>query len=204
MRQIFHPSVFAILLIVLHLYLLFQLSFTVWPEMMLMPHLMRRGFELYRDMIVPWTPGLMWILNGWFSLVGLSPERLKLLTWLLIAGTDCLIFRIASKRYGLQSGFFALITFILLQPIFDGNGLWFDLAVVPFLLLAFWKKNPLFLGPAFLIKQSVIWLFPLSILEKDRILLNMKRMILGIVATIVLSMIGFWSRGTLQDYWYWA
>src|SRR3989338_410919 len=146
---------FTIGIIAIHLLILTQLRFEVWPEMMLMPHLMRRGFELYRDMIVPWTPGLMWILNGWFSLVGLSPERLKLLTWLLIAGIDYLIFRIGSKRYGLQSGFFALITFSLLQPIFDGNGLWFDLAVVPFLLLAFWKKNSLFLGPAFLIKQSV-------------------------------------------------
>lgn len=194
----------AVLLILFHLFLLIHLQFTVWPEMLLIPYLMRRGFELYRDMIVPWTPGLMWILDGWFSLMGLSPERLKLFTWILIVLTDLLIYKIALKRYGLRSSFFALIAYILLQPIYDGNGLWFDLAVVPLLLLAFYKQNPVFLGPAFLIKQSVVWIFPLVASRKDQILLKVKNLILGLVAVVVLSLLWFWSRGTLQDYWWWA
>ena len=60
----------AALLIIGHIGVLTQLRFEVWPELLVMPYLQQNGFELYRDMIVPWTPGLMWILHGWFSLVG--------------------------------------------------------------------------------------------------------------------------------------
>lgn len=194
----------VVLLILFHLFLLVHLQFTVWPEMLLMPYLMHRGFELYRDMIVPWTPGLMWALDGWFSLVGLSPARLKLLTWILIVLIDVLIFRIALKRYGVRSGLLALTLFLFLHPLYDGNGLWFDLAVVPLLLLAFYKQNPLLLGPAFLIKQSVVWLIPLGVFEKDRILLKLRDLILGLLSAFGLSSLWFWSRGTLFDYWYWA
>lgn len=184
-------------LISFHLYLLSQISFTVWPEMMLMPYLMKNGFELYRDMIVPWTPGLLWVLRGWFWLTGLTVWNLKILTWIIIVSADMLIYFIAAKRWGKTAGVIALIIFLLLQPLFDGNGLWFDVAVVPLLLLAFHFDNPLFLGPAFLIKQSVVWLFPLCWRQ-------WKRLAVGIVGAITASGIWFWSRGELGDYWFWV
>lgn len=187
----------VLFLIFFHLYFLTQLSFTVWPEMLLMPHLMRHGFELYRDMIIPWTPGLMWILAGWFRLFGLSSERLKLLTWALIAAMDVLIFSIAKKKWGSRSGFVALIFFITLQPIFDGNGLWFDMATVPLLLLAFDYQNPIFFGPAFLIKQSAIWVFPLLARQ-------WKKLLAGIFVSIGGSMLWFLIRGSIREYWLWA
>ena len=140
-------------LIAVHLLILTQLRFEAWPEMMVMPYLMNHGFELYRDMIAPWTPGLMWILQGWFWLMGISVWNLKILSWSIIILIDILIYLIAAKRWGKIAGIISLISFFLLQPLFDGNGLWFDLAVVPLLLLAFHFNNPLFLAPAFLIKQ---------------------------------------------------
>lgn len=184
-------------LVVLHILILSQLRFEVWPEMLLMPYLMKNGFELYRDMVAPWTPGLMWILQGWFWLTGLSVWNLKFLTWLIIVIIDTLIYFVASRRWGKMSGIVALTSFVLLQPLFDGNGLWFDLAVVPLLLLAFHFNNPLFLAPAFLIKQSVVWLFPLFWKQ-------WKRLALGIIGLIGLSMIYFWLKGNLGDYWFWA
>jgi len=187
-------------LIAIHVLVLTRLRFEVWPEMLVMPYLMKNGFELYRDMIVPWTPGLMWILNGWFSLVGLSVGGLKLLTWGLIAGIDLLIYHIASKKWGEKVGLAALMFFVLLQPIFDGNGLWFDLAAVPFLLLAFYWRQPLFLGPAFLIKQSVIWLLPAFVGEWRKVLFG----ILGILGGLGISMVYFFSKGLAGDYWFWA
>lgn len=191
-------------LIAVHVLILTQLRFEAWPEMMLVPYLMKNGFELYRDMIVPWTPGLMWVLRGWFWLVGLNVGNLKLLTWLLIAGIDILVYLIAAKRWGKTAGIVALASFLLLQPLFDGNGLWFDLAVVPLLLLAFHFDNPLFLAPAFLIKQSVIWLFAVVIGVKYQILYRVKYLILGLAVAIGGSTVWFWSRGTLGDYWFWA
>lgn len=188
---------FLLVVIGLHLFILTQLRFEVWPEMMLMPYLMKNGFELYRDMIVPWTPGLMWLLQGWFILAGLSVVNLKLLTWLTILLIDILIFLIARKKWGEKTGFIALSFFILLQPLFDGNGMWFDLVTVPLLLLAFYFKNPIFLGPAFLIKQSVIWLFPLFWRK-------WKRLAVGMLGMLGVSGIWFFTRGTLTDYWYWA
>ena len=184
-------------LVVLHILILSQLRFEVWPEMLLMPYLMKNGFQLYLDMVAPWTPGLMWILQGWFWLTGLSVWNLKFLTWLIIVITDTLIYLVASRRWGKMSGIVALTSFVLLQPLFDGNGLWFDLAVVPLLLLAFHFNNPLFLAPAFLIKQSVVWLFPL-------LWEQWKRLALGIIGSIGLSMIYFGLKGNLGDYWFWA
>lgn len=184
-------------LIAVHILILAQLRFEVWPEMLLMPYLMNHGFELYRDMIAPWTPGLMWILQGWFWLTELSVPSLKILTWLIIIFTDTLIYFIAVKRWGKIAGMFALLSFLLLQPIFDGNGLWFDLAVVPLLLLAFYFNNPLFLAPAFLIKQSVVWLFPLFWRQ-------WKRLALGIIGSIGLSMVWFWLKGDFGEYLFWA
>ncbi len=184
-------------LIVIHILILTQLRFEVWPEMLVMPYLMGHGFELYRDMIVPWTPGLMWILAGWFWLAGLTVWNLKILTWLIIISTDILIYLIAAKRWGKTAGIISLTSFLLIQPLFDGNGLWFDLVIAPLLLLAFHFDNPLFLGPAFLIKQSVVWLFPLFWRQ-------WKRLMLGVIGAIGLSIIWFWFKGTLGDYWFWA
>jgi len=184
-------------LIAIHILILTQLRFEVWPEMLLMPYLMNHGFELYRDMIVPWTPGLMWILQGWFWLMGISVWNLKILSWSIIILIDILIYLIAAKRWGKIAGIISLISFFLLQPLFDGNGLWFDLAVVPLLLLAFHFNNPLFLAPAFLIKQSVVWLFPLFWKQ-------WKRLVLGVAGAIGLSLVWFWSKGALSDYWFWA
>lgn len=193
-------------LIAVHVLILTQLRFEVWPELLVMPYLMKNGFELYRDMIVPWTPGLMWILRGWFWLTGLTVGNLKLLTWLIIAGIDILIYLIAAKRWGKAAGIVSLIIFALLQPLFDGNGLWFDLAIVPLVLLAFHFDNPLFLGPAFLIKQSTIWLWPIFLVgrKKYQILYNVKYLILTVFGVFVVSSLWSLSRGTLSDYWFWA
>lgn len=190
-------KLFPFILICFHLFILTHLRFEVWPEMVLMPYLMKNGFELYRDMIVPWTPGLMWILSGWFSLVGLSIVNLKLLTWTVIIIIDTLIYLIARKKYNEKAGLRALLFFVLFQPLFDGNGIWFDLAVVPCLLLAFYFQNPIFLGPAFLIKQSAVWLFPLF-------LKKWKQLVAGMLGALGISGIWFFTRGTFADYWYWA
>lgn len=184
-------------LIAVHILILAQLRFEVWPEMLLMPFLMKNGFELYRDMVAPWTPGLMWILAGWFWLTGLSVSNLKILSWLIVILADTLVYLIAVKRWGKTAAAVSLASYVLLQPLFDGNGLWFDLAVVPLLLLAFHFNNPLFLAPAFLIKQSVVWLFPLFWRQ-------WKRLALGIIGSIGLSMVYFGLKGNFGDYWFWA
>lgn len=186
--------------ITVHIWVLSQLRFEVWPEMMAVPFLQRNGFELYRDMIVPWTPGLMWVLQGWFNLAGLSVDRLKVLTWSLIAGIDFLIFFIAGKKWGEKAGLAALLFFVLFQPVFDGNGLWFDLAAVPLLLGAYYWRQPLFLGPAFLIKQSAVWLILAFIADWKKILLG----ILGILGGLGISLVHFFLKGTAGDYWHWV
>ena len=191
---------FTIGIIAIHLLILTQLRFEVWPEILVMPYLMKNGFELYRDMIVPWTPGLMWILNGWFKLAGLSVDGLKLLTWGMIAVIDLQIYYVAAKKWREKAGLAALTFFVLLQPVFDGNGMWFDLAAAPFLLLAFYWRQPLLLAPAFLIKQSAMWLLPVFVREWRKVLFG----ILGILGGLGISMAYFFSKGLAGDYWFWA
>lgn len=181
----------------LHLALLINLRFEAWPEMLIYPYLLKNGFLLYQDIINPYVPLFTGFLYGVFSLIPLNLQNLKLLTWVIILVSDLLIFHIARKRYDHTPAVIALFFFILVQPLLDGNGLWFDLALVPILLLAFDTASPWLLALAFFVKQSVLWLLPLF-LRQWRKLLSALALLFIATATF------FMFQGTLNDYLFWA
>ena len=182
-------KLWLIILVSFHLFLLINLRFTAWPEMILYPWLQSQGFKLYQDIINPYTPGLLLTLFAWFKLVGFSLLNLKLLTWLTIIVIDLLIFSIA--------GLPALIFFILLQPIFDGNGLWFDLFLAPILLLAYKYRSPFFISLAFFIKQSAIYLFILFFKKLPRLIF------FTLFFAFIFGLI-FYFQDILKDHLFWS
>lgn len=208
-----------IALLAVHVLLLVNLRFTAWPEMLSYPYLRNNGYLLYKDMIHPYPPLLTMALSFIFKIFGYKLIVLKLFTWMLILSVDVLIFVIAKVlTKNIKYSTFALIFYITAQPFLDGNMLWFDLAIVPPILLAtlFMFKKPLiknlffaglFFGAAALIKQTtgifliacILWL----VLRK----IDVKKIgcfILGPVILCLMLAIRLITEGALRGFIDWT
>lgn len=124
--------------ILLHVFILFSLEFTAWPEMSSYAYLRNNGFLIYRDMIHPYPPILTMVLSLVYRIFSYDILTLKIFTWTMLAVNDILlyfIFNKISKKVLINA--VLLFTFVLIQPFLDGNMLWFDLATVTSLLASF-------------------------------------------------------------------
>lgn len=123
--------------LLIHLFILFNLNYTAWPEMFSYPYLFSSGYALYKDFVMPYPPILIIVLTTVFKIFGFNILVLKLLTWGLILLVDLLVFLILRQIViNLKVAYFLLFVFIILQSILDGNQLWFDFATVLPLLLS--------------------------------------------------------------------
>lgn len=159
-------KIYFLILLLLHFLILYFTRFTAWPEMFSYPYLIMNGFKPYQDIAFPYEPLLPLILSQVYQFLGLHLFILKIITWSTILFSDLLIFLISIKIIGRKMiSLIPVSVYILIQPVSDGNMLWFDLATVPCLLLAFisfiflrdFKKFlflGLFLSLAFFIKQQ--------------------------------------------------
>src|SRR3989338_7248091 len=131
---------FLVLLILLvHLILLLNTRFTLWPEMVVYTYLLNNGFTLYRDIINPYPPFLTGLLTVFAKIFGYQPLSYQILTWFLILIIDLIVFYISKKI--LKKTFLAAISllfFAIFSLPFSINGLWFDLIQTPIILIAFY------------------------------------------------------------------
>lgn len=162
------------LITALHLYILVHTQFIDWPEILLYPWLIKNGFHLYTELLIPYQPLMLYFVTFYYSLAGFSVFALRLLHLILTVANDLtlcfVVFNLTkSKRAALTS----LILYILWQPQIEGNGLWFDYFLIIPSLLGFYftyralfikqsLKNilsaGLFLGLTFLVKQTAFGL----------------------------------------------
>lgn len=167
----------AVLTIIgLHFLVLATTQFTAWPELLVYSHLLQNGFLYFGDIIQPYFPTLPYFLTWVYGVFGLSVDTLRGVSYIVIFLTDILMGLILyqKSRKNIYVTSFFLSLYILLQLLMEGNGLWFDSATIPFLLLAifFWDLYQrrltflylagccLSLGLAFVIKQTaVLFLF---------------------------------------------
>ena len=143
--------------------------------MLSFPYMIDKGFLIYKDFHHVYQPLLTYILLFYYKFFGYSPESLKIFTWVSVCVIDLLIFFI-SKQIFRKNNWLPLIPvglYVLLQPLFEGNMMWFDIAtVVPLLssiyFVLLWLSNKkslyifisgLFLTLAFLIKQQALFAF---------------------------------------------
>ncbi len=210
MRKIILP------LLLIHLLVLTFLGFTAWPEMTLWPYLVLKGWLPYRDIAVAHNPLLIFGLAGFYKIFGLSLLSLKIFSWLVILLTDVLVYVTANKltkNYGMA--LLSLAFYILWQPFFEGNGLWFDLALAPIALLIFyslWVKkffwSGIFLGLAILIKQTAVWfivpligqIWLMGLINKK----NLTKLVMGGVLPLLGLVAYLFFTGTLADFYFWA
>ena len=205
------PAFFLIL--ILHLVLLFNLKFTPWPEMLLWPYLILKGWLPYQDIAIAHTPVLLADLAIFGKIFGVGLVQLKVYTWILILATDAIVYFVAKKLWNIKTALLALAFYIPLQIFYDGNGLWFDLALAPLALLTFYnlkKENYLWAGIwwgiSFFTKQTAFWfLFPIFVLLiKGNLFTGLKTFIKGIFFVLVPGFVIFYALGFLPEFLFWA
>jgi len=216
------------LLIVIHYLVLTQIQFIAWPEMFSYPYLLSKGYLIYKDIINPYPPILSWILQAFYIVLGTSLFSLKAITYIFILITDLLVFKIVKKILNFQYALFSLLIYILLQSSFEGNGLWFDLALTPILLFCFYifynihklkdrtiPKHIYLLGTylslAFLIKQTVGFFVILSgllityIFRKNRNLFKfLITYIISLIVPLLITSLIVYKNGIFNDYLFWV
>lgn len=128
--------VLIFLLLSFHFLLLFNLQFTAWPEMLSYPYLRNNDFLLYKDMIHPYPPLLTMVLSLVYKMVGYHLWVLQAVAWSIILTSSLLIFLvIKTLTHRNDIALLGLAVYVLLQPFLEGNMLWFDIAIVPAVLL---------------------------------------------------------------------
>lgn len=206
--------IFSILLI--HLILLIFLRFTAWPEMILWPYLLKNGWLPYRDIVTIYPPVLILSTAFLGKLFGISLLNLKVSTWALILLTDCLVYWVAKKiTKSNQIAFLSLLFYVFWQPFFEGNGLWFDLALVPLAFLSFsllYQKK--FFGGgvlfalAVLVKQTALY-FSLPILLIFWLARQLKpkpilKFLSGVSLPFIFCLFYLLIRGLWSDFYLWV
>lgn len=190
-------------------------TFTAWPEMLAWPHFILNGWLPYKDIAIAHDPLLIIVLTLFYKLFGVGIAQLQIFTWLLILINYYLLFRITKKLYSQKTAICALLFYIPIQLLYEGNGLWFDLALIPFALLLFYsikQKKYLISGIifalGFLTKQTFIYfLIPITLLNikiKQNLLLNTKKFILGLSSIIFVFILLLLIFGILDDFYFWA
>lgn len=129
---------YAVLVILVHLLILNVLPFTTWPEMLLYPWLTAHGFIQYQEIIHPYPFGLIAALTALGNIVGFTSFMVKFATYFVVVVSDLLVYRTAFVFGTARNALWALILYILWQISFEGNGLWFDLALTPLAILGFY------------------------------------------------------------------
>src|SRR3989344_4340450 len=168
--------VMILILLLVHLLLLINTQFTLWPEMVVYPYLLNNNFLLYQDIINPYPPLLAWFLAIFTQIFGYLSTPYQILTWVIILIIDLSIYKISQKVF--KNKLFALSSvafFAVFSVPFGVNGFWFDLVQTPFILWALYffyeflnakAKNTLkynfslsflLVTIAFFIKQQVFW-----------------------------------------------
>ncbi len=208
----------AAFLLLIHLFILLHLQFIAWPEMFSYPYLINNGFDLYKDIGLPYQPLFSLLLVWLYQLFGNSINVLENITWVIVLISDVLIFFISLKIIGKKlESLLPLGFFVILQPLMDGANLWFDLGTVPFILLAIFffvytkgLKRYLFLGfflcLACLVKQQTAVYLPfifiyLLIIKKIK---ESSIFFIGSLIPIVITLIFVISKGIFSDYFFWS
>ena len=203
----------------IHLLILKSITFTAWPEMFSYPYLLNNGFLIYKDIAHPYVPLLSFILAFYYKIFGTTLLSHQIFTWGLILVNDLLIFLVAQKFLKKTLTLVPVLIYAFLQPIFEGNMLWFDLATTPFILGSFisflYLKNEkqklfwfgLLLALALLIKQQAIVLVGLIflvLLFSKETRKNVLYFIIGGLIPVTFIFLLLTLQGVFKDYIFWT
>ncbi|MCJ7805512.1 glycosyltransferase family 39 protein [Patescibacteria group bacterium] len=203
----------VVLAVIFQAIILAQTRFTAWPEMLLWPYLILKGWLPYKDIAIAHTPLLFTDLSVFYKFFGLGLLQLKIYTWIIILFTDGILYFVVKKLWGIKVARVSLLVYIPLQLFYDGNGLWFDLVLAPLALLIYYclrKQKYLWAGIwwaiAFLTKQTAFWfLVPVFILlVKENLFKGLKDFGKGVLIIFVPTLLIIYFLGIYPDFYYWT
>ena len=216
-----NKKLYLILLAILFskILILAMLKFTAWPEMLLWPYLMIKGWLPYSDIAIAHTPLMLLDLSIFYKIFGVGIIQLKIFTWLLILLFDLLIFVVVKRIWNKKTEIFSVLFYSFWMIFYEGNGLWFDLymGVIAFCSFYFalrkdWFWTGVFWALAFLSKQTAFWfLIPISYSIIVRLSLKVRHLkdrilkfVGGSVIVFSLFFVLVYALGILPDFWNWA
>ncbi len=211
-----------VLLATVHIFILSRLQFTAWPEMLTFPFMVDKGFLIYKDFHHVYQPLLTGVLWLFFKFTGFTLISLKIFTWIWILATDFSIFLISGKLF--KNKWLSLVPtflYVILQPVFEGNMMWFDFAsVLPVLLSAYFilkwtseKKRAylivsgILLCLGFLVKQQNILItvsFILYLHAKKAVLKEYAVFFVGVFIPLVILFAALLVTGVFHEYLFWT
>jgi hypothetical protein len=206
---------FFSVLIGLHLFLLIILQFTAWPEMVSFPYLINHGFATYKDMVHAYPPLLVNILAVLYKLFGYNIFILKILGWTSFVIDDILVFLILRKLIKNEKLILVgVFIYVILQPILEGNMVWPDLFMIPFLLggfLLILQKKYYWSGFVFalalLTKQTAVLYIVFSILYIVFIEKNFRKLstfLVGEIVVVAPFFVSLITQNSLRDFINWT
>lgn len=211
MKKIYIAILFIILL---HVIILVNLQYTLWPEMMSFPYMVNKGFVIYKDFHHAYQPLLTFILAFFYKIFGYKLIVTQIFTWAIIVISDLLIYLISKKLTNEKIALISLVIFACLQPYLEGNMLWFDIVTIPFILLSiyFLFNKKLFLSGfalclAMLIKQQAVLLligfFVYFFLKKISVK-DLFKFALGGIIPVFISTLIIITSGIFNNYIFWT
>lgn len=192
-----------------------MINYTAWPEMLAWPYLILQGWLPYKDIAIAHNPLMLLDLVIFFKLFGVGITQLKIYTWILISTNTFLVYFVSKKFWNKKIAYFSSVLYILLTIVFEGNGLWFDLALTPFAILLYYflrQKSYLWSGVVFVLgfltKQTFIY-FALPVVlamvhDIKNILPKLRQLVIGSGIIFGVFVIVLYSLGILDDYYNWA
>lgn len=113
--------------------------FTPWPEMLLWPYLINKGWLPYKDIAIVHSPLLPVLVAGWYRLWGTGLLQLKIFSWALTGVSTYLTYSLARKITNQRNSLFSAGLFLIFNSVYEGNSLWFESLLVP-VYLCIWLK----------------------------------------------------------------
>lgn len=186
----------------------------LWPEMILWPYLITKGWLPYQDIAIAHTPVLLGILTLWYKLLGSGIVQLKVFTSLLIVITDVFLYWLIYRKYGARSGLVGLLIYIFLHVLYFGNSIWFEtlLTIIALAIFYFLKtKRFYFLGAflalSYLTKQTgLAFLIPVgsALLVNKEKFVSLIKIAITFFSIILLFFLVLVSLGLWDDFYNWA
>lgn len=190
-------------LLVLQLIFLINIQFTLWPEMLSFPYLVRNNFNLYSDFVQPYPPALTWILS-------VSPFSIQFFNTALVLVNNIFIFLITNSLI-------SVLAYSVLQPVLEGNMLWPDTAIVTPLLVSIYYLlkskykykiyiSSLFFIIAVFIKQTAglfLIAYVYYFINHNKSLENLKKFLLVPISLGLILLIYLLINNNFVDFYLW-
>ena len=212
----------CILLFAIHIYILLQLIFFLYPELLVYSFLTDKGLLPYKEIIDQHFPGLMFLPVNLKTLGIDTVKEMRLLHLGLTVFSDILFVKLSGKLLKRKIlVIISLIFYIFWQIYLEGHVLWIESFVTPLILMAFIylykfmrRRNAsdiymsaLIFGIAFVFKQT---LAPLIFLVFLYLLIDrtgIKKILISlslVLVPIFLVFVHFWRLGVINDFIYWT